>query len=105
MNKKYKVMNQKPEASDEEIQSYMNFQGLIDKRAEVLSSSKRSSTIKKSIGGVLILVVALSVVWFFQKQETRNDEQSGEQKIGQMQTPTQDESVSDSLVTEQPLVQ
>lgn len=101
MSKKIKVMNQKPEASDEEIQSYMNFEGLMEKRAEALSSSARSSLIKKGIGGLLILSIAVSLVWFFQKSEQKNAEQSAEQNTFPSQPLTQSAPAIDSSTEEE----
>ena len=100
MNKKYKVMNQKPEASDEEIESYMNFEGLMNKRAEVLSSSKIRSILKKGLAGIAIGVALVSVFWFAQTRTGNRQQQNDlnpEKKTVISPSKVESNAVSDSV--------
>ena len=96
-------MNQKPEASDEEIERYMNFQGLMNKRAETLSLARRSSILKKSIGGLMIVAIAVSLVWLFKNNEGGNSTSPGQDPIASSQSIVPDETAVDSatISTEQ----
>jgi TonB family protein len=62
MKQKIKVMKQHQQPSDEEIQSYMNFDRLLDSRKVALSSSRTMSVLKWSIPA---LTISTLMVWFF----------------------------------------
>ena len=62
MKQKIKIMKHKQQLSDEEIQSYMNFDRLLDSRKVALSATRPMSILKWSIP---ILTVATVAVWFF----------------------------------------
>jgi protein TonB len=61
MKQKIKIMNAKPELSDEEIRSYMDFEGLLSKHKTFTSKGypllKWSITVLIVIGGICILSV------------------------------------------------
>jgi TonB family protein len=62
MKQKIKIMKHKQQPSDEEIQSYMNFDRLLDSRKAALSATRPMSVLKWSIP---ILTVAALTVGFF----------------------------------------
>ena len=55
-------MKQQQQPSDEEIQSYMNFDRLLDSRKVALSSTRTMSVLKWSIPALTITTL---IVWFF----------------------------------------
>jgi TonB family protein len=61
MKQKIKIMKHKQQPSDEEIQSYMNFDRLLDSRKVALSTRLRVSVLKWSIP----IVVVTSLAWWF----------------------------------------
>ena len=61
MKQKIKIMKHKQQPSDEEIQSYMNFDRLLDSRKVALSSTRPMSVLKWSIP---ILTVATLTGWY-----------------------------------------
>ena len=62
MKQKIKIMKQHQPPSDEEIQSYMNFDRLLDSRKVALSSARTMSILKWSIPALTITTL---MVWFF----------------------------------------
>jgi TonB family protein len=62
MKQKIKIMEQKPEPSDKEIRSYMNFDRLLEDRKIALNSTKPLSFFKWSIPA---LIITGTVVWYF----------------------------------------
>ena len=62
MKQKIKIMKQHQQPSDEEIQSYMNFDRLLDSRKVALSSTRTMSVLKWSIPALTITTL---IVWFF----------------------------------------
>jgi TonB family protein len=62
MKQKIKIMEQKPEPSDKEIRSYMNFDRLLEDRKIALNSTKTLSFFKWSIP---VLIITGTVVWYF----------------------------------------
>ena len=62
MKQKIKIMKQHQPPSDEEIQSYMNFDRLLDKRKVALSSARTMSVLKWSLPALTITTL---IVWFF----------------------------------------
>jgi TonB family protein len=62
MKQKIKIMEQKPEPSDNEIRSYMNFDRLLEDRKIALNSTKTLSFFKWSIPA---LIISGTVVWYF----------------------------------------
>ncbi len=61
MKQKIKIMKHKQQLSDEEIQSYMNFDRLLDSRKVALSSTRPMSILKWSIP---IFTVAMLTGWY-----------------------------------------
>jgi len=61
MKQKIKIMKHKQQLSDEEIQSYMNFDRLLDSRNVALSSTRPISVLKWSIP---IFTVAVLTGWY-----------------------------------------
>jgi len=70
MKQKIKIMEHKPELSDEEIRSYMNFDGLITKRKQI-PEPRRLDWIVKSIVPVLLLCGI--TVWFLVRDSKEVD--------------------------------
>ncbi len=66
MKQKIKIMKQHQQPSDEEIQSYMNFDRLLDSRKVALSSTRTMSVLKWSIPALTITTL---IVWFFLAKE------------------------------------
>ena len=62
MKQKIKIMNYKQELSDEEIQSYMNFNRVLENRKAALISMRRKAILKWSSP---ILLVTLLTIGFF----------------------------------------
>jgi TonB family protein len=62
MKQKIKIMKQHQQPSDEEIQSYMNFDRLLDSRKVALRSTRTMSVLK---WGITALTVTSIMVWFF----------------------------------------
>jgi TonB family protein len=61
MKQKIKIMEQKPEPSDNEIRRYMNFDRLLEDRKIALNSAKTLSFFKWSIPA---LIITGTVVWY-----------------------------------------
>ena len=70
MKQKIKIMKQHQQPSDEEIQSYMNFDRLLDSRKVALSSTRTMSVLKWSIPA---LTIAMLIVWFFLAKDNPRD--------------------------------
>ena len=66
MKQKIKIMKHKQQPSDEEIQSYMNFDRLLDSRKVALRTTHPMSVLKWSIP---ILIVATLATWFLLERE------------------------------------
>jgi TonB family protein len=66
MKQKIKIMKHKQQLSDEEIQSYMNFDRLLDSRKVALSSTRPISVLKWSIP---IFAVATLTGWYLLRNE------------------------------------
>lgn len=66
MKQKIKIMKQHQRPSDEEIQSYMNFDRLLDSRKVALSSTRTMSVLK---WGIPALTITTLIVWFFLAKE------------------------------------
>jgi TonB family protein len=66
MKQKIKIMKQHQHPSDEEIQSYMNFDHLLDSRKVALSSSRIMSVLRWSIP---TLTITSLILWFFLVQD------------------------------------
>ena len=62
MKQKIKIMKQHQQPSDEEIQSYMNFDRLLDSRKVALTSTRTISVLKWSLPALTITTL---IVWFF----------------------------------------
>jgi TonB family protein len=62
MKQKIKIMKQHQQPSDEEIQSYMNFDRLLDSRKVALSSTRTMSVLKWTMPPLTITTL---IVWFF----------------------------------------
>ena len=70
MKQKIKIMKQHQQPSDEEIQSYMNFDRLLDSRKVALSSTRTMSVLKWSIPALTVTALIV-VVLFGEGQPTR----------------------------------
>ncbi len=76
-------MNQRPKVSDEEIKSFMDFQGVLTQHDTKLKAIKRTSLIRKIVIPTLVVVTAVVVYWKVesnqtptpvpQRKETQND--------------------------------
>ena len=100
MKQKIKIMKQHQPPSDEEIQSYMNFDRLLDSRKIALSSTQTLSVLKWSIPA---LTISTLIVWFFfakNNPPARPDEGSEKQSgISSDIEQTPPEVTSDSSVS------
>lgn len=70
MKQKIKIMEHKPQPSDEEIRSYMNFDRLLDNRKVALSSAKALSVLKWS---VFILVITVPAAWILLQKDSGSE--------------------------------
>ena len=100
MKQKIKIMKQHQQPSDEEIQSYMNFDRLLDSRKVALSSTRTMSVLKWSIPALTITTL---IVWFFLAKDNPRDtlleerkNQSGASDHTEQTTPavTSDSSIN-----------
>jgi len=100
MKQKIKIMKQHQQPSDEEIQSYMNFDRLLDSRKVALSSTRTMSILKWSIPALTITTLIVGFFLVKDNQPARLVEESKKQSgpSNQIeQTPpsvTSDSSVS-----------
>ena len=65
---KFKIMKHKPDVSEEEILSFMDFDAVLSKQASVLKATSTSALVQKGllvVGGVAII----SAVWFYSRTE------------------------------------
>jgi TonB family protein len=69
MNKKFKIMNQRPQASDEEIKNFMDFKGVLTQHDQQIRIIKRSSLIKKITISSVALITAGVIYWVAQKPQ------------------------------------
>lgn len=69
MKQKIKIMNYKEELSDKEIQSYMDFNRLLEERKVALLSSRKKLIFK---WGTLVLLATLVTIGFFTINVDRN---------------------------------
>ncbi len=67
MKQKIKIMKHEPNPSDEEIQSYMNFDRLLEKRRVPANTSKVKPIISWSIA---VVAVTALVIWFLSPRGT-----------------------------------
>ncbi len=66
MRQKISIMKHKENPSDEEIQSYMNFDSLLEKRNITIRAARTKSFLK---WGIPAFVVTVALVWFFLRQD------------------------------------
>lgn len=66
MRQKIKIMKHKQQPSDEEIQSYMNFDRLLENRKTVANSSRINTILKWSVS---VTTLVLVVSWFYFQRE------------------------------------
>jgi TonB family protein len=69
MNKKYKIMNQRPQASDEEIKDFMDFHSVLTQHDHQIKIIKRTSLIKKIAVSSVVLIAVGVIYWFIQTKE------------------------------------
>jgi TonB family protein len=69
MNKKFKIMNQRPQASDEEIKSFMDFHRVLTQHDQQIKVIKRTSLMKKIVASSMVLVAVGVIYWFVQTKE------------------------------------
>jgi TonB family protein len=67
MNQKLKIMNQKPELSDNDIRGYMDFEGLLEKRKAMLQI--RHSMLKWGASCMLVMGIACWLLFYPRKTE------------------------------------
>ncbi len=66
MKQKIKIMEHKPELSDDEIRSYMNFETLLASRRQVSQNQRRNIAIKWMIPVVAITGIAIWLLFYSQ---------------------------------------
>ena len=79
MKQKIKIMKQHQQPSDEEIQSYMNFDRLLDSRKVALSSTRTMSILKWSIPALTITALIVGFFLVRDNQPARIVEESKKQ--------------------------
>lgn len=84
MKQKIKVMRQKPELSDEEIRSYMNFDGLMARRKLVKSDQVKVNWFRRVVPIATISAIA---VWFVFYRNTKTEIQPVPGLVEQNLTP------------------
>lgn len=86
MNNKIRIMNAKPEITDGEIQSYMDFDKLLRQKAEATGSNKRRLIKRISFGAS---GVALLAIWLFYQplKETLSTDETGSEAQQSVQAP------------------
>ncbi len=80
MKQKIKIMNYKPELSDEEIQSYMDFNRVLENRKIALDAA-RKTTILKWTASILFFATMLTIGFFAMKEDRPSVDQGSEQKL------------------------
>jgi len=92
MKQKIKIMKNQPQPSDEEIQSYMNFDSLLVNRKEALARYQFYSMVK---WGVPSLVFTGLMVWFLFFKEV--DERASTNESGRSDVTSNAESIEPEL--------
>lgn len=87
MKRNLKPMRSRPEVSDEEIQSFMDFGKLLAERERLLSARRKTRLLRG--GSAAILGVAtLAIVWFSMHESNDNAAGSRSANTVQSETPT-----------------
>lgn len=70
------IMKNRPEVSDEEIQGFMDFDGLLQQHAEVIRATRQKAWLQK---GLLIVggIALISIVWYFRTADYSTPEVPG----------------------------
>lgn len=86
MNNKIRIMDAKPEITDGEIQSYMDFDKLLRQKAEAKDSNKRRLIKRISLGASGVALLAL---WLFYQplKETPSVDETGSETQQSVQAP------------------
>lgn len=84
MKQKIKIMRQKPELSDEEIRSYMNFDGLMARRKLVANDQVKVNWFRRVVPIATISAIA---VWFVFYNNTKTAIQPVPESVEQNLTP------------------
>jgi TonB family protein len=72
MNKKYKIMDQRPHASDEEIKDFMDFHSVLKQHDHQIKIIKRTSLIKNIAVSSVVLIAVGTLYWFVQTKEQQS---------------------------------
>jgi protein TonB len=88
MNNKFKIMNQRPQASDEEIKGFMDFHSVLTQHDHQVKAIKRTSLIKKITLSSVVLITVGVIYWFAQTKEQQSvTRQSNEQAKNEAVVP------------------
>jgi TonB family protein len=89
-NIKLTIMKNRPEVSDEEIQRYMDFDGLLQQQAAVIRATRQKAWIQKGllmVGGIALI----SIVWYY--RATDNSTPEVPTPISEQPIPIQEEGL------------
>jgi TonB family protein len=88
---KLRIMNTKPEVSDEEIRGFMDFEGLLKRTTGVVQRQNKIDLLRK--GTILgATIITLAVVWLIYRGSDRNDPAGLEPGISNPAPPAREQS-------------
>jgi TonB family protein len=101
MNKKYKIMDQRPHASDEEIKDFMDFRSVLTQHDHQIKIIKRTSLIKKIVVSSVVLTAVGVIYWFVQTKEQQPAYQAKEQTKNETIVAPHEKNEQPESVTEE----